>query len=121
MRIIPSLLAVALLSACVYRLDIQQGNYLDEKLTAMVNPGMTREQVRFILGTPQLQHPFDPNRWDYLYYRDSKNDERDEVRRLTVFFEDDTVSRVENRTPEIAGVNPRSRDKAESASDANAG
>lgn len=103
------LLALAsLLSAgCVYRQDIQQGNFLDDKKIAQVKPGMTQEQVQFLLGTAQIQDPFHPDRWDYLYYLDSQENERDAVRRLTVFFTGSIVSRVETGTPEVEGVTPQ--------------
>ena len=60
-------LAVAL-AGCVYRPDIQQGNYFDRKSVDQVQVGMTRTQVRYLLGTPMLPDVFDKDRWDYLYY-----------------------------------------------------
>ena len=69
-----SLLALAaaamacLLAACVYRLDTQQGNLLDEDQVAEVEVGMTRSQVRFLLGTPMVADPFTQDRWDYMFY-----------------------------------------------------
>src|SRR5579872_376336 len=58
--------AVAALStACVYRLPIRQGNYLDPASIAQVKPGMTHSQVRYLLGTPMVPEGFDNGRWDY--------------------------------------------------------
>ena len=70
MRLIAlSVLSVALtLSACVYRPDIKQGNFLKPDMVAQVKPGMTEAQVRFVLGPPMIRDPFHPDRWDYVYY-----------------------------------------------------
>ena len=90
-------LAVAgLLQGCVYRMTVQQGNYLDPKQVAQLQTGMTRSQVRFLLGTPMLPDAFDRDRWDYLYYLKFGRLKKPEERRLTVFFEGDRVARIEN-------------------------
>ena len=57
-----------LTTACVYRMPIQQGNYLDPAVIAQVKPGMTHSQVRYLLGTPMVPGAFDNARWDYDYY-----------------------------------------------------
>ena len=56
------------LTGCVYRMDIQQGNYLDGKAVSQLKVGMTRSQVRYLLGTPMVEDVFDTQRWDYIYY-----------------------------------------------------
>ena len=64
-----------LLSACFlkpYKIDVQQGNFLDQEMVAKLKPGMTRSQVRFLLGTPLIADPFHPDRWDYVYYRSAR-------------------------------------------------
>lgn len=67
--IVPALLLAALaLSACVYRPDIKQGNFLKPEMIEQVKPGMTEAQVRFVLGPPMIRDPFQPDRWDYVYY-----------------------------------------------------
>ena len=77
----------------IYRMDIRQGNFVTQEMVAQLKPGQTREQVRFVLGTPLLTDPFHANRWDYVYrYDNGKGDVQQ--RRLTVFFEDDKLSRV---------------------------
>jgi outer membrane protein assembly factor BamE (lipoprotein component of BamABCDE complex) len=55
------------LAACVYKPTIQQGNLLKTSDVDQVTPGMTRTQVRYLLGTPMINDPFDPQRWDYVY------------------------------------------------------
>src|SRR5688572_9091823 len=62
------LAALLALGACVYRINIQQGNFLDPKALEQLQAGMTRSQVRFLLGTPMVADAFDPDRWDYVYY-----------------------------------------------------
>ena len=94
------LLALGLLlsaaAGCVYRMTVQQGNFLDPAVVEQVQAGMTRSQVRFLLGTPMLPVAFDNDRWDYLYYLQTGRKRKVEQRRLTVFFENDKVARFEN-------------------------
>lgn len=51
----------------VYKIDIQQGNVVTQDMIDQLKPGMTRRQVRFIMGNPLIVDTFHPNRWDYLY------------------------------------------------------
>jgi len=83
-------------SGCVYRMNVQQGNYLDARQVVQVKEGMTRAQVRFLLGTPMLPDAFDRDRWDYLYSLQSSRLKAPERQRLTVWFTEDKVSRIEN-------------------------
>ena len=77
-----------------YRIDIQQGNFLSADMVAQLKTGMTREQVRFVLGTPLVTDVFHADRWDYVYYREFGSGRKDR-RRLSVFFEDNKLSRFE--------------------------
>jgi outer membrane protein assembly factor BamE len=77
-----------------YKIDIQQGNYVDQQMVAKLKPGMTRSQVRFILGTPLVVDPFRTNRWDYVYVL-HKGGELIEQRRIAVIFEQDKLKRIE--------------------------
>lgn len=94
--LLPLLLALPLAGGCVYRMAVQQGNYLDARQVDQVQVGMTRAQVRFLLGTPMLPPGFDNDRWDYLYTLQVRTLKRPERQRLTVFFQDDKVARIEN-------------------------
>lgn len=77
-----------------YKIDIQQGNYVTQEMVSKLKPGMTRAQVRFILGTPLVVDPFREDRWDYVYlYR--KGGELVEHRRFAVIFKDDKLVRIE--------------------------
>ncbi|MEW5709035.1 MAG: outer membrane protein assembly factor BamE [Pseudomonadota bacterium] len=77
-----------------YRMDVQQGNVVTQEMVSRLKPGMTREQVRFILGTPLVADPFHADRWDYVY-RLEKRGELVEERKLTVIFEEGRLKRVE--------------------------
>lgn len=90
------LLALPLAGGCVYRMAVQQGNFLDARQVSQVQVGMTRAQVRFLLGTPMLPPSFDNDRWDYLYSLQMRSLQRPQRQRLTVFFEGDKVARIEN-------------------------
>ena len=76
-----------------YRIDIQQGNFLSPEMVAQLRKGMTREQVRFVLGTPLVTDIFHGDRWDYVFYRELGNGEK-QHKRLSVFFEDNKLARV---------------------------
>ena len=92
------LLSGALLaSGCVYKMNIQQGNYLVAESVSQLKEGMTRSQVRFLLGTPMVPTAFDNSRWDYYYYFSSRQYEKPLKRRLTVYFEDERVARYDNQ------------------------
>ena len=76
-----------------YRMDIQQGNYISQEMVSQLKSGMTREQVRFVLGTPLLADIFHADRWDYVFYRDVRGGAREE-RKIAVIFEDGKLARV---------------------------
>ena len=99
--LLPSLL---LLSACSstpdvtsyltpYRIDVRQGNYVTQDMVAKLKPGMSRDQVRFALGTPLVADMFHADRWDYVYRFQPGRGEA-QLRRLVVYFEDGKLVRV---------------------------
>jgi outer membrane protein assembly factor BamE len=87
--------AAAATAGCVYRPNIQQGNLLDIEDVDQVQVGMTRSQVRYVLGTPMLADPFDPQRWDYIYTFKRGRERKIERSHFVVHFEGDKVSRVD--------------------------
>lgn len=107
MRPVPRLLAGACAATlvaiaatgCVYRQDIQQGNLLDREQVDQVEVGMTRSQVRFLLGTPMVIDSFDSDRWDYIYSLQRGHSRKVEKRHLMVWFEGDKVTRIEEPIP----------------------
>jgi len=94
-----SLLSVAafctLLAACSYKpafineykIDVQQGNVLNQEVVAQLKPGQTRDQVRFLLGTPMIADVFHQQRWDYIYRYRSGQTGAVESRNFSVFFD----------------------------------
>jgi outer membrane protein assembly factor BamE len=85
------------LQGCVYRMTIQQGNFLEERAVTQLQVGMTRSQVRYLLGTPMVPDAFDKDRWDYLYYLKKGRLKRPDERHLIVYFQDDKVSKFDNQ------------------------
>lgn len=93
--LISLLLCASLVSGCSpHKLEIQQGNIITEEMLAQLEPGMTARQVRFLLGSPQLQDPFHPNRWDYIYSL-RQDGERIAYRHLVLHFDDDVLDSIE--------------------------
>jgi outer membrane protein assembly factor BamE len=97
---------IALAAGCVYRQDIQQGNLLDREQVDQVEVGMTRSQVRFLLGTPMVIDSFDSSRWDYIYSLQRGHSRKVEKRHLVVWFEGDSVTRIEEPIPVPAKESP---------------
>ena len=77
-----------------YRMDVQQGNVVTQEMIAKVQPGMTRSQVRFALGTPLVVDPFRTDRWDYVFLY-QKAGVVTEQRRVAVLFKDDRLIRID--------------------------
>ena len=106
MRVPLTLLFSLLLAGCgswgfpgVYRISVEQGNIVTGAIVGQLKPGMTRRQVRYILGTPLVEDSFNRDRWDYVYMlRNGNNILREE--RLTVYFQGDTLARF------TSSVNP---------------
>ncbi|MCB1956532.1 MAG: outer membrane protein assembly factor BamE [Rhodocyclaceae bacterium] len=87
------LAAVVLLGGCStgdllspYRIDVRQGNDVTPEMVAQLKPGMSPDQVRFVLGTPLIVDPFHQDRWDY-FYRNQPGRGEPSQKRLTVFFQ----------------------------------
>ena len=98
--ILAATLLLALLGAgCVYRMDVQQGNLLDVEQVEQVEVGMTRSQVRFLLGTPMVIDSFDADRWDYIYSLRRGHERQVTRRHLVVWFDGDKVTRIEEPIP----------------------
>jgi len=78
-----------------YKMEIQQGNFVTQDMISRLKPGMTRDQVRFALGTPLVVDMFHADRWDYVYARSPMGGGPVEHRRLALFFEDLKLMRIE--------------------------
>ena len=80
----------------VHRIEIQQGNIIDQDMVDQLKPGMTKAQVRFVLGTPLIADTFDQERWDYYYSTAIGAYDRNKVtERFSVFFKDDALHSFE--------------------------
>lgn len=82
-------------TGCVYQAALSQGNLLEDKDLDQVEVGMTRGQVRFLLGTPMVDDPFQRDRWDYLYYLRVGREKAKFKRWVSVYFEEDKVARID--------------------------
>jgi outer membrane protein assembly factor BamE len=81
-------------SGCVYRLNISQGNLIEQEDLDQVEVGMTRNQVRFLLGTPMIDDPFRKDRWDYVYFLKIGREDATFKRWVSVVFDDNVVSEI---------------------------
>jgi outer membrane protein assembly factor BamE len=99
--IIPLIFISILLSACgsavpkmkPFKMEIQQGNVVTSKMLLQLRPGMTKSQVKFIMGTPLIIDSFHSNRWDY-YYQMRQSGKVTEQRRVILDFEKELLTRV---------------------------
>lgn len=101
-----------------YKLDVPQGNAITADQTAKLKLGMTRSQVKFVLGTPLLADTFHQNRWDYIFY-DSKGGKLEQDKHYYVVFDGDRLISMGGETlperarvAEIAPEDPRAAAKA---------
>lgn len=106
-----------LLSACAgdpfwlpraHKISIQQGNLLHEEQLTLLTEGMTREEVSNLIGSPVARTPFRDNQWDYVYTRAPAGSVV-HARRLTIFFEDNRVSRIDTDKLNLSGELPEQR------------
>jgi outer membrane protein assembly factor BamE len=116
LRLLPLALA-ALLAGCntwqtympdirqlgVYKIDVNQGNYITQDMVEKLKVGQTRQQVRTVLGTPLLTDPFHSDRWDYVY-QFQRNRKIVESRQFTVYFAGDTLARWEGDEAPISAA-----------------
>lgn len=100
-------LALVAMAGCIrpYKVEIYQGNVVTRDMIEKLKPGMTKSQVRFVLGTPLIADAFHPERWDYVYVYKKDISAPPETKHLTVIFDGDTMARMEGdlaRAPSTA-------------------
>ncbi|WP_090630767.1 outer membrane protein assembly factor BamE [Nitrosomonas marina] len=95
----------------LYKIDVQQGNVVTDEMLDKLKVGMTKPQVRFVLGSPLVVDTFRDNRWDYVYIQREKGD-LVEQKRLTIYFEDERLIRIENE--QLYSLHPVESDARES-------
>ncbi len=96
------LFSLSLAQGCsFYKIDIRQGNTLDEEVINSLRVGMSKQQVVFLMGTPLVQDPFHPNRWDYVYTFKPGGGKMTS-QHVCLYFEGDQLSRIDKTgfTPE---------------------
>ncbi len=84
----------------LHRIDLQQGNLVTEQMIKQLKPGMDREQVLFVMGQPILRNSFDPARWDYIYTF-ARRGQILEMRYVTLYFENDVLTRLVGNYEEL--------------------
>jgi outer membrane protein assembly factor BamE len=82
----------------VYKMPVQQGNIISKEMLDQLELGMTKDQVRYLLGTPALTDMFHTDRWDYTYTMQRGNAPM-EKKPLTLFFLDDALVRIQGFVP----------------------
>ena len=94
----------------VYKINVQQGNIVTQEAVNQLQPGMNKRQVRFLLGTPMLIDVFHQDRWDYI---NTQREGRDPMvaKRLTLYFENDALARIEGDIKPEPNAEPQGRGK----------
>jgi outer membrane protein assembly factor BamE len=106
-------IAALAMAGCIhpYKLEIHQGNVVTKEMVDKLKPGMTKNQVRFVLGTPLITDPFHAERWDYIYVYKKNAAAPAQTHQLTLIFDRDTLARMEGdlaKAYESAPGEPRS-------------
>ena len=89
-----------------YRMEIQQGNFISQEAVSQLKLGMSKDQVRFVLGTPLITDSFHADRWDYVFRRQKSNSKELERHKLAVFFEDGKLVRMDSDVMPASGADP---------------
>jgi len=87
-----------------YRIEIQQGNFVSQEMVSLLKSGMSKDQVRFVMGTPLITDSFHADRWDYVFRRQKANSRELEQRKVAVFFEDGRLKRIEGDVTPAPGA-----------------
>ena len=107
--ILISIINIWLVGCSVYKIDVQQGNTLDQEQIDQIKVGMNQKQVSFVLGSPMLRDPFHPDRWDYAYSFKPGHGELFK-QHLSLFFKQDKLVKIENKIVK-AGSKRLAKDK----------
>ncbi len=86
--------ASLLLTSCIYKLDIQQGNIVTQEMIDQLEPNMNKRQVRYVMGTPLSVDVFHQQRWDYIYTTESDGEVRAQ-KRISLIFEGERLARIQ--------------------------
>ena len=81
-------------SACVFQSSVQQGNFIEQEKVEQIEIGMTKNQIRFLMGTPMIDDPFNENRWDYVYFLKIGRNQAISKTWVSIIFDENTVSQI---------------------------
>jgi outer membrane protein assembly factor BamE len=109
---------IPLPSITPYRIEIQQGNFVSQEMVSQLKLGMSKDQVRFVLGTPLITDSFHADRWDYVFRRQRINSKELEHRKIAVFFEDGKLKRIEGDVTPSASTDAAGVKLPEASTDA---
>src|SRR3569832_2386655 len=102
-----SMAAALIIGGCsIHQPAVQQGNVLDPEALAQLKPGLSKRQVKFILGDPVLADPFHADRWDYVKKQKPKT-KHPTQKRHTLYFDNDVVSRMEGAGGDLPATTPQ--------------
>ena len=118
-------IAAASIAGCglIYKQPIYQGNLMDQSAVEQLQAGMSKQQVKVLLGSPSIADPFHHDRWDYTATRRTERLGEVQVKNFTVYFENDVVSRWEGdyfpeqdeelsrRMARVGNINPNDKKK----------
>jgi len=82
------------LSACVFQPSVQQGNFIEQDKVEQIEIGMTKNQIRFLMGTPMIDDPFNENRWDYVYFLKIGRNQAASKAWVSIIFEENKVNQI---------------------------
>ena len=90
--------------ACVFQPSVQQGNFIEREKVEQIEIGMTKNQIRFLMGSPMIDDPFNENRWDYVYFLKIGRDQAISKKWVSIIFKENTVSQIikdQNLSPNL--------------------
>ena len=102
-KIIIALISLKM-SACVFQPSVQQGNFIEQDKVEQIEIGMTKNQIRFLMGTPMIDDPFNENRWDYVYFLKIGRNQAAAKIWVSIIFEENKVSQIikdQNLSPNL--------------------
>ncbi len=94
--LLPTILLGLSLAACsVHKIDIQQGNVITREMVETLTPGMDKRRVQLAIGSPMIQDPFHPNRWDYVYSFKAGMRDEEQSAHIILYFDGDTLRKID--------------------------
>ena len=99
-RALVFILSLSLLSGCLYRQDVQQGNEITREMVAQVTPGMSKREVIKVLGFPLINDPFNRDRWDYFYSLKAGKTQKTSKESATLIFDGDSLKSIDSTVSE---------------------